>query len=73
VTIPEIQAAIAERRANGCEQIMLVLDRPAGRGRHMRVAPGVLGEIACENADGRAVVWVQIAKLERAIRDGKLR
>lgn len=43
----------------------LVLNRPAGGGRRMRVAPGLMGELLCENCDGRAVVRVTVADVER--------
>jgi hypothetical protein len=40
----------------------------------MRVAPGVLGEVACvTNAGKSTVVWVKLDDLERAIERGRIR
>ncbi len=38
--------------------ICLVLARPCTGRRGMMIAPGLIGEVLCENADGHAVVGV---------------
>ena len=43
----------------------VVLPRRAGGGRRMRVAPGLMGELLCENSEGRAVVRVTCADVRR--------
>lgn len=37
----------------------VVLARPCAGRRSMMVAPGLRGEVLCENSDGKAVVLVQ--------------
>jgi hypothetical protein len=57
-THAEIAVACGESMGRGLK-IALVLPRPAGRGRRMRLAGrcSPLGEIACQNAEGHAVCY----------------
>ena len=70
MTIEELRAACDAAKKASIDPLAkpgfpLVLDRPAGPGRRMRVAPGLSGDLLCENCDGKAVVRVLVADVER--------
>lgn len=68
MTPNELAAQCGEAINKGLENVQLVLPR-RGTGRHrMRVFGGkgqksIFGEVACENADGNTVVWVNAIEL----------
>lgn len=68
-TADELARAAADRLARGLERVQLVVPRPCGCRRRMRVAGGtkgvktLWGEACCENADGHTVVWVDAVDL----------
>lgn len=72
MTIQELQTAcdLAEAAAlkyGSDAGFPLVLNRRCSGGRRMSVAPGLLGEVMCENSDGRTVVRVKASDVRRWI------
>jgi hypothetical protein len=64
---PAELAAMAVKNLNaGLSRVQLVIPRRAGGGRRVRVfggRPSLFGELCCENAEGKAVVWVDALSL----------
>ena len=76
MTIEELRAACDAAKESVVDPLSnpgfpLKLDRTAGSGRRMRVAPGLMGELLCENCDGKAVVRVLVADVERWLGRGE--
>jgi hypothetical protein len=65
MTPSELAQAAADALAKGLQNVQLVLPRSASGRRRMVVfkKPRIYGEVCCENADGRTVVWVDALDL----------
>lgn len=65
----ELAEKCAEAIGKNLKHVQLVIPRRAGRSARVKVLGGtkgvgiVWGELCCENADGRAVVWVDAVDL----------
>lgn len=65
-----LYAIASDARARGLDRVQLVIPRRAGGSRRVKVLGGqkgvriVWGELCCENADGRTVVWVDARELQ---------
>lgn len=68
MTPAELLFECARAEAIGLSKVLLVLPRRVRGCRGlMRVMPGVLGEVCCENAAGHAVVWAPVAAIRLAL------
>ncbi len=65
MTPAELAQKCGDAIGKGLENVQLVLPRPATGRRNMVVfsKPRLMGEVCCENADGRTVVWVKALDL----------
>lgn len=66
----ELAEKCAEAIGKDLQRVQLVIPRRAGRSARVKVFGGqkgvgiVWGELCCENADGRTVVWVDARELQ---------
>lgn len=67
MTLDEMKAAVANARQREHRFIMLVVPREP-RGRRMRVAPGLLGEVRSFNAEGHSVVECRVDDVDRFVK-----
>lgn len=69
MTPHELAEKCAEAIGKNLKHVQIVIPRRAGGSTRVKVLGGtkgvgiVWGELCCENADGRAVVWVDARKL----------
>jgi hypothetical protein len=68
--LKDIEAKATDTLARGLQKFAVVLRRPATGRRRMVVFrnPRLYGEVACENGDGHAVVYVDAAEMLAWIR-----
>lgn len=59
MNVSEIIGLIEEAESKGLERFYLVVPRRFSGRRSMRILPGLLGEVCCENDDGRTVTLVR--------------